>query len=252
MRPVVKLIVALALLPTGPLAAQLFGPPDTTVGPPKGMTSIVFGVQGMDVDAFNAALRANGFPTMNRTAIVSGLTSAIRIGRWDLAFSGGTILAGRDESSAWRTELSGESILVGLGFALIDKGRWRLVPNGGVGLTRVGFHVEQRRGGTVDSVLTDPLRGTDLSGRTGIWHAGIGLDYKLGRWTGQKIGLGLRFGYAKQFSTTNWRADRNGLSSGPRAGVGGPYLRLGFSFALPRRRDAILTTFASLIPWMTR
>ena len=244
--------VLLAVCWTSPSAAQLFGPPDTTVGPPKGMTSIVFGVQGMDVDAFNAALRANGFPTMNRTAIVSGLTSAIRIGRWDLAFSGGTILAGRDESSAWRTELSGESILVGLGFALIDKGRWRLVPNGGVGLTRVGFHVEQRRGGTVDSVLTDPLRGTDLSGRTGIWHAGIGLDYKLGRWTGQKIGLGLRFGYAKQFSTTNWRADRNGLSSGPRAGVGGPYLRLGFSFALPRRRDAILTTFASLIPWMTR
>ena len=252
MRLVVKLIVALALLPTGPLAAQLFGPPDTTTGPPKGITSIVFGVQGMDVDAFNVALRAQGFPTMNRTAIVSGLTSAIRIGRWDLAFSGGTILGGRDRSSAWRTELSGETILVGLGFALIDKGRWRLVPNGGVGLTRVGFHVEQRRGGTVDSALADPLRGVYLSGQTGIWHAGLGLDYKLGRWTGQRIGLGLRVGYAKQFGGTGWRADQNDLSSGPRAGVGGRYVRLGFSFALPRRRDAIITTLASLIPWLSR
>ena len=189
---------------------------------------------------------------MNKTAIVSGLTSAIRIGRWDLAFSGGTILGGRDQSPTWRTELSGQTILVGVGFALIDKGRWRLVPNGGVGLTRVGFHVEQRRGGTVDSALVDPLRGTDLSGQTGVWHAGLGVDYKLGRWTGQKIGLGLRVGYAKQFGSTGWRADRNGLSSGPRAGVGGPYVRLGFSFALPRRRDAIITTLASLIPWLSR
>jgi hypothetical protein len=216
------------------------------------MTSIVFGIQGMEVADFNTALRANGFPTMKGSVIISGLTSAIRIGRWDLAFSGGAILGGRDESSTWRTELSGQAILVGVGLALVDKGRWRVVPNAGVGLTRVGFHVEQKRGGTVDSTLADPLRGTDLSGQTAVWHAGLGVDYKLGRWTGQKIGLGLRVGYAKQFGGTTWRADRNDLSSGPRAGVGGPYVRLGFSFALPKRRDAIITTLASLLPWLTR
>lgn len=244
--------LVLTALAARPLSAQMMGPPDTTAGPPKGMTSIVFGVQGMDVDDFNAALRANGFPTMARTTVVSGLTTSLRFGRWDLAFSGGTILGGRDESSAWRTELSGQAILVGVGFALVEKGRWRVVPNGGAGLTRVGFHVEEMRGGTVDSALADPLRGTDLSGQTGVWHAGLGLDYKLGRWTGQKVGLGLRVGYAHQFGGTSWRADRNSLSDGPRAGVGGPYVRLGFSFGLPRRRDAIVTTLASLIPWLSR
>lgn len=234
------------------LSAQMMGPPDTTAGSPKGVTAIIFGVQGMDVEDFNAALRANGFPTMDRSAIVSGLASAIRFGRWDLSFSGGTILGGRDQSPSWRTKLSGQSLLVGVGFAVLEKGKWRLVPNGGVGLTRVGFHVEQRRGGTVDSALADPLRGTDLDGQTWIWHAGLGLDYKLGRWKGRKIGVGLRAGYAEQFGETGWRADQNDLSTGPRAGVGGPYGRLGLSVGLPRRGDAIFTTLASLIPWLSR
>ena len=254
-RALLRLIwIQLALLPLAvlPAGAQLFGPPDTTTGPPKGSTSIVFGVQSLDVDAFNAVLRANGFPTMNETVVVSGLTSSIRLGRWDLSFSGGAILGGRHEATTWRTELSGQALMVGADFALIDAGRWRVVPNVGVGLTRIGFHVEQRRGGTVDSALADPLRGTDLSGQTGIWHAGLGVDYKLGRFTGQKVGLGLRVGYARHFGDTDWRADLNDLSSGPRAGVGGPYARLGFSFALPKRRDAILTTIVSLLPWLTR
>lgn len=246
------LLILLAHWPTCPLAAQLFGPPDTTTGPPKGSTAIAFGVQAMEVDAINLALQANGFPSMNETVVVSGLTSTVRFGRWDLSFTGGAIIGGRHESTAWRTEISGEAILVGVGFALIDAGRWRVVSSGGVGLTRVGFHVEERRGGTVDSTLADPLRGTDLSGQTAIWHAGLGADFKLGRWTGQKVGLGLQVGYAKMFGETDWRADRNDLSGGPRTGVGGAYARLGFRFALPKRRDAILTTVASLLPWIAR
>jgi hypothetical protein len=243
-------VLSLAVLPSA-LRAQLFGPPDTTTGPPRGTSAISFGVQAMEVDAFNVLLRANGFPTMNQSSVVSGLTSSIRVGRWDLAFTGGAIMGGHDESASWRTELSGQAILVGVGFALVDAGRWRVVPNGGVGLTRVGFHVEERRGGSVDSALADPLRGTDLSGQTAVWHAGL-VDYKLGKWSGQKVGLGLRVGYAKLLGDTDWRADDNDLSDGPKAGVGGPYARLGFSFALPKRRDAILTTVASLIPWISR
>lgn len=248
-----RLCTLVVLLVTGrPLAGQMFGPTDTTTGPPKGMSAIAFGVQGMDVDALNASLRANGFPAMHSTSVVAGLATSIRIARWELSFSGGQILGGREESSAWRTELSGQALLVGAGFALVDAGRWRVIPNVGVGLSRVGFHVEERRGGTVDSTLTDPLRGTDLSGQSGIWHAGVGLEYRLGRFTGQKVGLGIRVGYARMFGSTSWRADGNALSDGPRAGIGGPYARVGLSFGLPRRRDAIITAAASLLPWATR
>lgn len=252
MRCFVLSLVLLAAWPPGRLTAQMFGPTDTTTGPPKGSSAIAFGVQGMEVGALNSALRANGFPTMRSTSVVAGLATSIRIARWELSFSGGQILGGREESSAWRTELSGQALLVGAGFALIDAGRWRVIPNVGVGLTRVGFHVEEKRGGTVDSTLTDPLRGTDLSGQTWIWHSGVGVEYKLGRWTGQKVGLGLRVGYAKLLGETDWRADGNALSAGPRAGVEGAYARLGFSFGLPRRRDGILTAVASLLPWVSR
>lgn len=252
MRRFALFFALLAALPPDHLAAQMFGPPDTTTGPPKGTSAIAFGVQGMDVDALNASLRAAGFPEMRSTAVVAGLATSLRLGRWDLSFSGGSILGGREESGAWRTELSGQALLVGAGYALVDAGRWRVVPNAGTGLTRVGFHVEERRGGTVDSTLTDPLRGTDLSGQTWIWHAGLGVEYRLGRLTGQKVGLGLRVGYAALLGSTSWRADGNTLSAGPRAGVGGPYARLGLSFGLPRRRDAIITTLASILPWISR
>jgi hypothetical protein len=252
MRCFVLSLALLAVWPPGRLAAQMFGPTDTTTGPPKGTSAIAFGVQGMEVGALNSALRANGFPTMRSTSVVAGLATSIRIAHWELSFSGGQILGGRSQSSTWRTELSGRALLVGGGFVLIDAGRWRVIPNVGLGLTRVGFHVEERRGGTVDSALTDPLRGTDLSGQTWIWHSGIAVDYKLGRWTGQKVGLGLRVGYAKLLGSTDWRADGNQLSAGPRAGVQGPYARLGFSFGLPRRRDGILTAVASMLPWISR
>ena len=244
-------MLVLALLPTGPLAAQ-FGPPDTTTGPPKGATTFGIGVQGLDVADFNAALVANGFPKMSASALSTGLSTEIRFGRWDLAFSGSAISGNDHKSSSWRTKSSGRALSFGGGFAPYDGPRWRIAALTGIGLTRINYHIEQVRGGPVDSVLADPLRGTDLDGQSWMWQVGLGVEYKLGKVFGRRMGVVTRAGYASAFGDGDWRADENDLSSGPRAPSGGMDARIGMTFGAPKRQDVMIPAVVSVIPWLSR
>ncbi|HEU4570563.1 MAG TPA: hypothetical protein VFS07_08325 [Gemmatimonadales bacterium] len=253
MRVNVLAVLAVALVGVVPRAGRAQRMPpgaDTSSAPPQAATSFGLGVQALDVDALNAALRAGGFPTMSSTALVSGLATELRFGRWDLSFSGGGILAGAKEGAVWRTQASGRALMVGVGYTLLQAGRWRVTPAAGAGLARVGYRIEQVRGGSVDSVLADPLRGTALDGQTALWHASIGVGYRLG---GRRaMGVGARLGYARPFGHTDWRADRNDLSDGPRASYGGLFARLGMSVGIPRRKDAVIPALVSVVPWIAR
>lgn len=243
-------LVQLAVLPSCLLAQ--FGPPDTSTGPPKGATTFGIGIQALDVADFNAALAANGFPKMGENVMSTGLSTEIRFGRWDLAFSGSGVSGSDDENSSWRTKSSGKALTFGAGFAPYDGPKWRVATLAGIGLTRINYHIEAVRGGPVDSVLADPLRGTDLSGQSWIWQAGLGVEYKLGRPFGRKMGIATRFGYASAFGESDWRADENDLSSGPRASYGGLFVRVGMSIGIAKRQDAAIPALVSIIPWLSR
>lgn len=246
----VVVLVHLAILPSCLLAQ--FGPPDTTTGPPKGATTFGIGVQALDVAGINTALAANGLPTMSDQVISTGLATEIRFGRWDLSFSGSGISGSDDEGGGWRTRSSGSALTFGGGFAPVDGPRWRVATTAGIGLTRIEYHIEQIRGGSVDSVLADPLRGTDLNGQSWIWQAGVHLEYKLGKVMGQRMGIASRVGYAKAFGDPDWRTDDNDLSSGPRASYGGIYARIGITMGMPKRQDAMIPALVSVIPWFGR
>lgn len=251
MRRFILPILLLAALPPDRLTAQ-FGPPDTTTGPPKGATTFGLGIQALDVADFNTALAANGFPKMGENVMSTGLSTEIRFGRWDLAFSGSRVSGGEDKSSSWRTKSSGSALAFGGGFAPYDGARWRLTTLAGIGLTRIGYHIEAVRAGPVDSVLADPLRGTDLNGQSWMWQAGLGVEYKLGKVLGKRMGVAARIGYAWAFGDSDWRADENDLSSGPRASYGGMFARIGMSFGMAKRQDAMIPTLVSIIPWLSR
>lgn len=247
---VVLAVSQLAASPSGVLAQ--FGPPDTTTGPPKGATSFGIGVQVLDVADFNSALAANGFPRMSENAISTGLSTEIRFGRWEVAFSGSRIFGSDEENGTWRTRSSGSALTLGGGVAPYNGERWRIAALAGIGLTRISYHIEQVRGGTADSALADPLRGTDLDGQSWIWQAEVGIEHKLGKVFGQKMGVLARFGYAEAFGESDWRADDNDLASGPRASYGGMFARLGLTIGIPKRRDAAFPALFSVIPWLGR
>ena len=251
MRRFILPILLLTALPPDRLTAQ-FGPPDTTTGPPKGATTFGIGFQSLDVDAFNAALALNGFPKMGATALSTGLSTEIRFGRWDLAFSGSRVSGSDHDNSTWRTSSSGNALTFGTGFAPYDGPKWRITTLAGVGLTRIKYHIEEVRGGPVDSVLADPLRGTDLNGQSWMWQAGLGVEYKLGKVMGRRMGIVARAGYANAFGDSDWRADENDLSSGPRASYGGLFARIGMTFGIAKRQDAAIPTLVSVIPWLSR
>ena len=84
------------------LSAQ-FGPPDSTPGPPVATTTAGFGFQQLEVEKFNALLRANGFPELPSTAVVAGYGTEFRWDRWELSVSGSFVLGGGEENSTWRT-----------------------------------------------------------------------------------------------------------------------------------------------------
>jgi hypothetical protein len=233
------------------LSAQ-FGPPDSTPGPPVATTTAGFGFQQLEVEKFNALLRANGFPELPATAVVAGYGTEFRWDRWEVAVSGSFVLGGGKETSTWRTSSAGRSLLVSGGFAVIESERWRVAPSLGVGLTRVGYHLEQVRGGGVDSALADPLRGMDLDGQNAVWQAGVGVDYRVGRWFGQKSALVVRAGHATSFGDTDWRGDENDLDAGPRATYGGFFVRLGLTIGTQRRKDALMPAAFSTLPWIFR
>lgn len=233
------------------LTAQ-FGPPDTTTGPPRGATTFGIGYQALEVTDFNSVLRANGLPEMAEGGLATSLATEVRFGRWEFGVNGGGVSGGSEETSTWRTKVSGKALSFTTGFALIDGGKWRVAPSAGVGLTRVNYHVEQVRGGSVDSVAADPLRGTDLNGQTGSWQAGLNIEYRIGRRMGQKMSIAVRAGYVEAFGDSDWRADDNDLSTGPRAAYGGLYARLGLTVGMPRRREAVLPSLFSVVPWLSR
>ncbi|HVX89877.1 MAG TPA: hypothetical protein VG940_13165 [Gemmatimonadales bacterium] len=243
--------LAVSALAASPSAAQ-FGPPDTTTGPPKAATTFGLGIQVLDVSAFNRALAVGGFPEMSENVFSTGLATEIRFGRWDLAFSGSGISGSATKTAAWRTRTGGSALTFGGGVALVDGATWRITSMGGIGLTRITYHIEQVRGGTVDSVIADPLRATDLSGQSWIWQAGLGVERKLGKAFGRKLGIALRAGYARAFGEPDWRTDDNDLSSGPRASYGGMYARIGMTFGVPKRQDVMIPALVSVIPWLSR
>lgn len=245
-------IVALLSLSTTAASAQMMGSRDTATGPTVASTGFSFGVQVLDVDRFNAALAANGFPGMHHVNFSTGFGTALRFGRWDVSFAGSAVMNSRDDGASWRTESNGNALMVGVGFLAFRAGRWRVVPTLGAGLTRIRYHVEQVRGGTLDSALADPLRGVDLEGQTGLWHAGVGVEYRLGTKPRQRSSLTARVGWSSPWSSTDWRGDHNDLSGGPRAAYGGLYARVGMSFGMPRRRDALIPSLVSVIPWVAR
>jgi hypothetical protein len=247
-----RLMTTAALLLVPITLVGQFGPPDTTTGPPKAATTFGVGVQALDVDAFNTLLAANGLPEMSERAMSTGLSTEIRFGRWDLSFSGSGVSGGDKETSIWRTKASGSALTLGAGFAVVDVAKWRVVPTAGVGLTRISYHVEQVRGGSLDSALADPLRGADLSGQSWMWQAGLGVEYRLGKVFGQKMGVSARMGYATGFGDSDWRADDNDLASGPRASYGGIYARIGMTIGVPKRQDALVPALVSVIPWLSR
>jgi hypothetical protein len=245
------LALLLSLTLPGSLQGQ-FGPPDSTPGPPVATTTVGFGVQRLEVEKFNALLRANGFPELPATAIVAGYGTEIRFDRWDVAVSGSFVLGGGEANSTWRTSSAGSALLLSGGFAVVESERWRVTPTLGIGLTRIGYHLEQVRGGGVDSALADPLRGMDLDGQSAVWQAGIGVDHRVGRWFGQKTAIALRTGYATTLGETDWRGDDNDLSSGPRATYGGFFVRVGLSMGVQRRADALMPAAISTLPWIFR
>jgi len=248
-------LLSLLLLAAGPpdrLAAQFFGPPDTTTGPLKAATAFGFGLQSLDVAPLNAALAANDLPQIDRHIWSTGLSTELRFGRWDVAFAGSAILGPESEDSVWRSQVRGSALLIGVGYAVIAGNNWRVVPSGGVGLSRIGVRLQELRGGTIDSVLADPRRGVDIDGQSGQWHVGMSVEYRVGRLMGQRLGVIVKGGYSHTFGGTAWRADENVLDDGPRASYGGPYLRAGVMMGIPGRREALIPALISVIPWLSR
>jgi hypothetical protein len=250
MRRLFSTLFLLAALPSCLLAQ--FGPPDSTPGPPVATTTAGFGIQQLEVEKFNALLRANGFPELPATAVVAGYGTEFRWDRWEVSVAGSFVLGGGEETSTWRTSSAGRSLLISGGFAVVENERWRVAPSLGIGLTRVGYHLEQVRGGGVDSALADPLRGMDLDGQSAVWQPGLGIDYRVGRWFGQKTAIALRTGYAATLGGTDWRGDENDLDEGPRATYGGYFIRLGVTIGTQRREDALMPAGFSLLPWIFR
>ena len=244
------LILQLAILPSCLLAQ--FGPPDTTTGPSKAATTFGFGIQSLDVTGFNAALAAHGLPQIDEQIWSTGLSTELRFGRWDLSFAGSAILGRESEDSTWRAQVRGSALMLGVGYAVIDGEKLRVVPSGGLGFSRIGVRLQEVRGGTVDSVLADPRRGVDLDGQSPQWHVGLGAYYRVGRLMGQKLSLAAKGGYSRTFGGTSWRSDENDLDNGPRATYGGPYLRVGITMGIQNRTDALIPALISVIPWLSR
>lgn len=248
--PGVSIAIQLAVVPSCLLGQ--FGPPDTTTGPSRAATSFGFGIQSLDVRDFNAALAANGLPQIDDQIWSTGLSTELRFGRWEVSFAGSAILGPEMEDSTWRTQVRGSALMIGAGFAVIDSKRLRVVPSGGVGLSRIGVRLQEVRGGTIDSVLADPRRGVDLDGQSPQWHLGLGVEYRLGRKFGQKWSLAAKTGYSRTFGETSWRSDENELEEGPRATYGGPFVRVGLMMGMPTPGDAIIPALISVIPWVSR
>jgi hypothetical protein len=219
---------------------------------PKAATSLGIGIQGLEVAELNAALRANGLPEMSELGLTTGLATEIRFGSWELSFSGSRVSGGDEENATWRTRTSGSALTLGLGFAVIDAGRWRILPTGGFGLTRIKYHIEQVRAGPLDSALADPLRGADLDGQTWAWQAGVDLDYRVGKYLGRTMFVAARVGVIEGVGESDWRADDNDLSSGPRGTYGGVYARIGLSLGIPKRQGALIPALVSVVPWLQR
>jgi hypothetical protein len=210
-------------------------------------THFEFGYAKLDVSALNAAFTANGYPTLPSSAFTVGGGGYLTIGRLTLGGSGHRVLPRARVTGGFRNEVSGGYGLLDIGVTIIARDRTKLFPVVGAGVGRIVSKLAQTTALPIDSVLTNPLRGTELRGRTWLLHVGLNLDQVVS--SHGQFALGLSGGYVFRGGSTTWRVDRNALTGAPNAGYKGAYLRVTIGAALGSRFGAVVPSIAPVVPY---
>ena len=211
-------------------------------------THFEFGYAKLDVAALNAAFTANGFPTLPSSAFTIGGGGYLTFGRLTLGGSGHRVLPRARTTGGFRNEVSGGYGLFDAGVAIIARDRTKLFPVVGVGVGRTVSKLAQTTALPFDSVLANPLRGTEMRGRTWLLHVGLNLDQVVS--SHGQFALGLSGGYIFRGGSTTWRVDRNALTGAPNAGYKGAYVRITIGAALGSRFAAVVPSIFPVMPYL--
>lgn len=192
------------------------------------------GTNILDFDGFNAALRAQGYPTFSSNLFSIGLGGHGIINRFILGGEAHGLLTSNKNFSLsgrrYKRSLETGYAFFNVGYQIIRHNGFALFPLIGLGGGGMTLRILDKTTSTFDEILADPGRSATLTTGGILTHASLGLDYLVTtRQTAHlKRGfvLGLRAGYNFAPITGDWHLEASDVDGGPELRVTGPYARL--------------------------
>jgi hypothetical protein len=222
--------IALCLGFAQPASAQtrfLFGP---------GAEFIGVGISKIETSELNDRLIQNGYPDFERTPLALNL-GAHRIlrNRLMLGAEWHGVIHDNKRHEGREVGLGGGYGTLSLGYAFELSPRVRVYPRLGFGGGGMGLWMQTPQDTVAfDDVLNNPETHQDraavdsqttLNTNGAVVDIGAGAEF-LTRRSGRVPMIGIRLGYVAMPNKTNWRQFDRPISGGPRATLGGPYIRV--------------------------
>ncbi len=230
---IAMLLVALA----PPLGAQACDC-RTPLFPARWSVFVSTGAALTQTTTINARLATDGYAAVSDDAIVIGLGGYGSFGPLRLGVESVNLDAGEESTPGGRfARLQAHYSTITLGWDLVPRARYSIVPTLGVGRGKYVLTVGDLSGGGVtpaspqpsfDEVLAAPGPVSRLAGGHWIWEPMIAGDLLLTRGATRSRGitLGLRAGYRIAPNRPEWRYRGDRASGGPVDQAAGPIVRL--------------------------
>ncbi len=247
-----QVILAMSLAPA--VVAALQHQPDTVMEARRfGRAQFMGGVARLDVTSLNAALAAQGYPTLPRTVITYGGGAHLIAGRLIVGGSGHSILSRTETNPSFTNKLSGGYGLLDVGAVVVTARRTTVFVVAGGGAGRLVSRIQAPGGFTFAGALTSPQRGVELRAHTYLYHVGVGIDqFAILSPSGPHVNLGVRAGYIGRAGDTKWRTIDGDVTAAPNAAFTGAYVRVTVGRGLKHRVEAVIPAAAPVVPWLLR
>lgn len=219
-----------------------------------GGNAVSVGVVSISAVEFNRQLKASSLPMQPSVGLTVGYGAYAMFGPVLVGANGHAMLARTTVEQGWRSKAGGGYGLVDLGYAIVKRSTMMLAVMGGVGGSSVTTRLQQQGTREFADVLSQPAISLDLAAHTWNWHSGVKAELRRSR-QGMDAArlLSIEAGYIGRIGTrTTWRTDVDAVRNGPAASLGGLYLRVSLGSAIKARRDALVPSVVSLLPFVGR
>ena len=195
-----------------------------------GQGYFIFGQNNLDIATLNNALLSKGYSTFTDKLISFGaggygIEKNIIIGGEGFALNGETKSQG-----SYKLSLTGGAGFFNLGYVLLSNNKYILYPLLGIGGGGIVLQIADQNPTTVDNILSNPKRSSEITCGALLIKVSVGLDFILSS-KKPNFSPGLKLGYIFAPIKSEWTDGNTTLGKEPEIGFSGFFFNFTIGFS---------------------